>query len=77
MLLSYFTLAIGEMKSRNKEILLLSYINTVSQLTTTYKNSRTTVNSEVDSWEAVGGFPENVKNTYRPMFGENMDKWLK
>lgn len=49
MLLSYFTLAIGEMKSRNKEILLLSYINTVSQLTTTYKNSRTTVNSEVDS----------------------------
>lgn len=70
MLLNYFTLAIGDMKSRNKE--MLSYINIVSQLTAVYKNR--TVNSEVDSWEAVGGFPENVEDACKPMSRENMDK---
>lgn len=71
MLLNYFTLAIGDMKSRTKEV--LSYVNTISQLTV-YKNSRTTGNSEVDSWEAVGGFPENVEDACRPMSRENIDK---
>lgn len=70
MLLNYFTPAIGDMKSRNKE--MLSYVNIVSQLTAVYKNR--TVNSEVDSWEAVGGFPGNVEDACKPMSRENMDK---
>lgn len=51
---------------------MLSYVNIVSQLTAVYKNR--TVNSEVDSWEAVGGFPENVEDACKPMSRENMDK---